>query len=107
MGFKSVLRRRVDFYDLGDEALSHITAHCSERVFDNIDLLVPNAKRNPPRDFHYNTRGDVGVVNVTPALIEAETAWFSKAFEEEIAEVHKFYAPGTVTVRWGLILATS
>ena len=96
-----VTRGPISFYDLWGDALPLVQANSEYNFGQKIDqsyisLLMPNANRNPPRDFY--AKDYIFLDQVDP---EAELNWLKEKFAKEINDVISKIGPENVSLKWG------
>lgn len=95
-------RSKVSPYDVFEDALS-VVFQVSDRP-DKIDILVPNQRRpEEPARLKDSHREKEGFTAITPEDIAGDTAWFGKAYAEEVDKARSAYGEAHVSIGWGLV----
>jgi len=95
-------KRTVDSWEVfGDDQ----SLNCVDVGKNDFDVYIPNAGRPQPRQFRYTPRYGSACVNLTDSkLSEAERAWLSEAYKEEIEALQRAYGEKSVHICWGFLI---
>ena len=89
--------------DRFDDALSPLDGACGTLGDGGVHVFVPDARRDPPREFRIDPRTDVVLIDIADVDVLAETAWLERKFPRELVALREAYGASNVSVRWGYL----